>query len=153
MRSRATLRCATALALILSATPIALRAQTTEDSIKTAVNALFDAMRKSDSASIVVCFAEGSILQSVGEQGKVQTIPLTGFAHIISAIPAGAADERPQFDVIRVDGSLAIVWAPYKFIYKGALHHCGEDSFQMVRQGGTWKIQYIIDTERKQGCE
>ncbi|HEY4150385.1 MAG TPA: hypothetical protein VGM41_15710, partial [Chitinophagaceae bacterium] len=58
-------------------------------------------------------------------------------------------DERIQFETIRIDGALAIVWAPYQFFYNGKLNHCGADSFQLVRSNGKWKIQYLIDTRRK----
>ena len=124
-----------------------------EDSVKARVMSLFDAMRKGDSTLITTQFAQGAQLQSVNTDGKVETLPIPRFAQIISALPAGAADERPRLEVVHVDGALAMVWASYQFFYKGTLHHCGVDSFQLVRQGGAWKIQYIIDTERKDGCQ
>ena len=130
-------------------------AQTPEDSVKTVVKALFDAMRLSDSSLISACFTRDGLLQSLDERSqpiKVRTDSIGMFAHIISALPVGAADERPSFDVVRVNGNLAMVWAPYQFYYKGSFHHCGVDSFQLVRIGGVWKIQYIIDTEHRQGC-
>lgn len=46
-----------------------------------------------------------------------------------------------------------MVWAPYQFYYKGKFSHCGADSFQLVRINGKWKIQYLVDTRRSQGCE
>lgn len=109
-------------------------------------------MRKSDSALIQACFAPGALLQSLDEKKEPVTVvtdPISQFAHIISALPVGAADERPRIDAVRVDGNLATVWAPYQFYYKGTLHHCGVDSFQLIRSGGVWKIQYIIDTEHR----
>jgi hypothetical protein len=127
----------------------------TDDSVKSAVNRLFDAMRKSDSAMIGSCFTPGALLQTLDERKEPVTVvtdSITQFARIISALPIGAADERPRIDVVRVDGNLAIVWAPYQFFYKGTFHHCGVDSFQLVRSGGVWKIQYIIDTEHRDGC-
>jgi hypothetical protein len=62
-------------------------------------------------------------------------------------------DERIRFDVIRIDGALAIVWALYQFYYKGKFSHCGADSFQLVRINGKWKIQYLVDTRRSRGCQ
>jgi hypothetical protein len=75
-----------------------------------------------------------------------------GFIDFISKESPGNADERITFDVVKVDGTLAIAWAPYNFYYKGKFSHCGVDSFQLVRFSDGWKIQYIIDTRRKQGC-
>jgi len=56
-------------------------------------------------------------------------------------------------NLIKIDGPLAFVWAPYNFFYKGKFSHCGVDCFAMVRMNGSWKIQYIIDTRRKNACK
>ena len=132
---------------------VIVQAQTAEDSVKATVRTLFDAMKHSDSATLVSVFADSAILQSIadGKDGKtrIATEPIKAFAGIIGKMAKGAADERIQFETVRVDGALAIVWAPYQFYYNGQLHHCGADSFQLVRLNGVWKIQYLIDTRRK----
>lgn len=129
----------------------------TVDSVKAAVNRLFTAMKNADGAELKASFADSAILQTIltDKEGKTtgaQTYPVNDFANTINHLPNGAADERVSFDVVRIDGSLAIVWAPYKFYYNGKLTHCGIDSFQLLRVNGVWKIQYIIDTRRKE-CE
>jgi len=68
-------------------------------------------------------------------------------------MPKDAADERIVFETIRIDGPLASVWTPYNFYYEGKFSHCGVNSFQLVKINGEWKIQYLIDTRRKQGCK
>lgn len=132
-------------------------AQTAEDSVKATINKLFDAMKASDAAAIKTVFADSAILQSIAVDKTGKTIieneTVEGFATAVSKLPAGAADERISFDVIRIDGRLATVWAPYKFFYNGAFSHCGADSFQLVKINGEWKIQYLIDTRRRKGCE
>jgi hypothetical protein len=96
-------------------------------------------------------------LQSIGRNKSGQIIveneTVEEFASSISKLQKGDGDERIKFDVIKIDGPLAVVWAPYHFFYKGAFSHCGVDSFQLVRINGEWKIQYLIDTRRKNGCE
>jgi hypothetical protein len=62
-------------------------------------------------------------------------------------------DERISFDLVKIDGELASVWTPYKFYAGEKFSHCGVDSYQLVKLNGEWKIQYLIDTRRKQGCE
>lgn len=127
------------------------------DSVKAAVNNLFTAMKGSDSVALIRCFTPGAVLQTVvkDKQGlvNVRTEAISGFASSIGQLPKDAADERITFDVVKVDGDLAIAWTPYKFYYQGNFLHCGVNSFQLVRLGGEWKIQYIIDTRRKAGCE
>jgi hypothetical protein len=132
-------------------------AQTTEDSVKAAVNLLFDGMKTSDAAKIQGSFADSAILQSIAgtKEGKqvIRNESVSAFAASIGKLPKGAADERIQFETIKIDGPLASVWTPYKFYYNGQFSHCGVDSYQLVRLNGQWKIQYLIDTRRKQPCE
>jgi hypothetical protein len=113
-------------------------------------------MIQSDAAKIRSSFTDSAILQSiVGKDGKTKTRTesIEEFAQSISKLEKGVADERIRFDVIKIDGPLAIVWAPYSFYYKGQLNHCGVDSFQMLLVDGVWKIQYLVDTRRKQPCQ
>lgn len=132
------------------------KAQSAEDSVKAAVNRLFEGMKNADAAMISSAFTDSAILQTiVTREGKttVRTEPISAFATAISKLQKGDADERIQFETVKTDGALAIAWTPYKFYYKGQFSHCGVNSFQLVRINGEWKIQYIIDTRRKQGCE
>ena len=131
-------------------------AQTPEDSVKTAVKLLFEGMMGADAAKIQSAFADSAILQSIStKDGKVviQNEMVKDFAASISKLPKDAADERIIFETIKIDGPLASVWTPYKFYYKGQFSHCGVDCYQLVRINGVWKIQYLIDTRRKQSCE
>ncbi len=58
-----------------------------------------------------------------------------------------------HFEVIRIDADLAVVWTPYKFFVGKKFSHCGVNSFQLIKLNGNWKIQYLIDTRRKEGCD
>jgi hypothetical protein len=138
------------LALAFGLASLAAHAQTAEDSVKAAVNSLFTGMKTSDAAVITRSFTDSAILQTITTpQGGVLSEKVAAFADIVGKMTPGDADERIQFDVVRVDGPLAIVWAPYEFYYKGKYSHKGVDSFQLVRVNGVWKIQYLIDTRRK----
>lgn len=140
---------------ILIFTAFRAGAQTTEDSVKTAVSSLFNAMRKADSAAAAACFAPGAMLQSIsGRPGNdaVHNTTAAEFANIVARFPSQAVDERIAFAHIVVDDRLASVWAPYRLYFKGTFSHCGVDAFQLVRIEGVWKIQYIIDTRRKDNC-
>lgn len=143
--------------LTFLSTVLFTHAQTAEDSVKAAVNKLFEGMKNGDAALLKSAFADSGILQTIAKDksGKtvVTTDPLSEFADFVGEQAKGDADERITFDVIRIDGPMAIVWAPYKFYYKGTFSHCGVNSMQLVRFNNEWKIQYIIDTRRKKGCE
>lgn len=133
------------------------KAQSAEDSVKIAVNKLFEGMKSSDAAMIRSAFADSAVLQTItrNKEGKTVVIneQVAAFAASVAQLPKGEADERIEFAVVRIDGPLAIVWTPYKFYFKGAFSHCGVNSFQLVKFNGEWKIQYLIDTRRKMGCK
>ena len=145
------------LTIVLIASTFVSTAQTAEDSVKAAVNKLFDGMKASDGAMVKAAFADSAVLQTISrdKEGKlkVQNESVADFADFVSKQPKGVSDERITFDVVKVDGPLAIVWTPYKFYFKDAFSHCGVNSFQVVRFGNEWKIQYLIDTRRRKGCE
>jgi hypothetical protein len=134
-----------------------LQAQTTEDSVKTVIGNFFAAMHQSDSAAAMNCFVGYAMLQTVNRDQKnnavVRSESVPGFTHIIGSLPKGAADERISFDFVKADGPLAVAWMPYRFYFNGQFSHCGVDCFQLIRVDGKWKIHYIIDTRRKDGCE
>lgn len=132
-------------------------AQTAEDSVKIAVSGLFASMRNADPAALRSAFADSAILQTISYDKEGQVVirneTVKNFADLIGREEKNAADEQVSFSVVQVDGPLATVWTPYRFFYKGAFSHCGVNSFQLVRLKGQWKIQYLIDTRRRKGCE
>jgi len=71
----------------------------------------------------------------------------------LSILPQKAAlDERIRFDMIKIDGALASVWTPYSFYYNNKLSHCGVNVLLLILTNSGWKIQYVIDTRRKDNC-
>lgn len=142
------------LTLILSATNA--QSQSPEDSVKSVINNMFAAMKNADAAMLKNCFADSIVFQSIARNKEgvtmVRTESPAGFIEQISKASPGSLDERVSFETVKVDGPLAIAWTPYNFYYNGQFSHCGVNSFQLVRFDGVWKIQYIIDTRRKQGC-
>ena len=135
----------------------ALYAQTTEDSVKAAVNQLFEGMKSANAAMVTSSFTDSAVLQTIVRNREGKTIVrnqyVRDFADFVGKQQPGAADERIEFETIKIDGPLAIAWTPYKFYYNGQFSHCGVNSFQLVRMENGWKIQYIIDTRRREGCE
>ncbi len=145
------------LILFILNTAMVIKAQTAEDSVKTVVNNLFKAMKSSDVVLLKSVFADSATLQTIAKNKAGETIirneSVAGFVESISKIPPGAADEQISFGQINIDDALASVWTPYKFIYNGNFSHCGVNSFQLVKLNNEWKIQYLIDTRRKNECK
>lgn len=131
--------------------------QTAEDSVKTVINTMFTAMKNADGVMLKSTFSDSIVFQTIARTKDgvmlVRTESPAGFIEQISKASPGSLDERISFETVKVDGPLASAWTPYSFYYNGQFSHCGVNSFQLVRFNGIWKIQYIIDTRRKQGCK
>ncbi|BFG69584.1 nuclear transport factor 2 family protein [Sediminibacterium sp. KACHI17] len=144
------------LIVLITATTL-VKAQSAEDSVKAVINQLFTSMRNADSAGVVNCFSEKNILQTIvrDKDGNmaVKTELVSNFGRSIAGLQKNAADERIQFETVKIDGALASVWTPYKFYFNGNFSHCGVNSFQLLREKNGWKIHYLIDTRRKEPCE
>ena len=141
-------------AFLISSTNVV--AQSAQDSVKQTISQLFTAMKNADAKGLEICFADSAVLQTIIHKDgntSVRNEQVNDFSSSIVKLQKGDADEQVTFDSVRIDDELAIVWAPYKFYWKGKFSHCGTDSFQLVRINGVWKIQYLIDTRRKKGCE
>ncbi len=135
---------------------IAYCQQSATDGVKQTINTLFDGMRKGDSTMLRVAFAKEMILQSIstGKDGQavISTDNANDFVKVIGTPHASVYDERITFGDIKIDGSLATVWAPYKFYLGNKFSHCGVDVFSLMKTPAGWKIIYIVDTRRKDNC-
>ncbi|MFD0751506.1 nuclear transport factor 2 family protein [Mucilaginibacter calamicampi] len=135
---------------------ISMAQQTETAAIKQTITKMFDAVRKGDSTALRSTFAKGVILHSIGE-AKDGSVAMTlespeEFVKTVGTPHKGIYDERIVFGDIKVDGKLASVWAPYKFYVDDKFSHCGVDVFQLMKTSAGWKIIYIVDTRRKDGC-
>jgi hypothetical protein len=146
--------CCFILIMLLSGT--SMNAQSAEDSVKLTVSTMFNAMQNADSNALKSVFAEGVILQTIAKAKTgelvVRTQKIENFIQSIGSLTKNDADEQIVFETVKIDGALAIAWTPYKFYFKGNFSHCGVNMFQLVRLTEGWKINFLIDTRRKEGC-
>ena len=133
------------------------RSQTAEDSVKMVINTLFSGMKNADATLFKGAFSDSAIMQTISRTREGNTIvrneSLSEFAEFVGKLKKDSADERIRFETIKIDGPLAVVWTPYNFYFNGQFSHCGVNSFHLVRFNNVWKIQYLIDTRRRQGCQ
>ncbi|MCB0463260.1 MAG: nuclear transport factor 2 family protein [Flavobacteriaceae bacterium] len=125
--------------------------------VKNTIVKFFDAFHKQDSIAIKELVSEDLKLQSIGKnrEGVTQlnSQEFSAFLKSIVSIPKDQKFEEKLLDFkIRVDGDMANAWTPYEFWFNDKFSHCGVNSFQLVKLEGAWKIIYLIDTRRKEGC-
>ncbi|MDR2238188.1 MAG: nuclear transport factor 2 family protein [Chryseobacterium sp.] len=129
-------------------------AQNQNQDIEKPIRNLFLGMKNADADMIKSAFTETAVLQTITRDGTVKTEEIKDFISSVVSIPKGSIDERIEIEAIHSDGILASVFTPYSFYYREKFTHCGTNSFQLVKQkDNTWKIQYLIDTRRKDNCK
>lgn len=140
------------IACILLLVSISVFGQQNRD-IEKPIRNLFLGMKNTDPELVKSAFAENAVLQTITKDGTVKSDSIHDFVTSVSKFPKGDLEERIIVEAIHTDGNLASVFTPYSFYVKGKLSHCGANSFQLVKQNNEWKIQYIIDTRRKDNCK
>lgn len=121
--------------------------------IEKPIHNLFLGMKNADPELMKSAFAEGAILQTITKEGTVKNENIQEFVASVSKFSKDDLDEKIMVEAVHTDGSLASVFTPYSFYFKGKFSHCGANSFQLVKLQNEWKIQYIIDTRRKENCK
>jgi hypothetical protein len=128
-----------------------------EKAIKKTINNFFEGMEKGDTVLLKGACMPDMVLQTfmADKEGNMQvyTQDFSEFVMMVGNPGQDQYDERIKFEAIHAEQSLASVWTPYSFYINGKRSHCGTNSFQLVKTKQGWKIQYIIDTRRKQGCK
>ena len=149
---------ALALALALQATPAGavVPADPAHQAVLAPVNAVFEALAARDAAGLDSHFDPAAQLTVVHERpdGPNRVTHLTWQQFAGGLQPGPETLEEVMIDpTVAIDGDIAVVWGRYVFRIDGQLSHCGVDHFNLVRQGGTWKITSLTWNQRDTGCE
>lgn len=122
-----------------------------ENEVVAVVNRVFDGMRQVDSAMVRPLFHAKARFISVdlrSERPARVEESVEGFIAQIGRPRTEVFDEQLSNVKTMIDGSLASVWADYKFYRGTTLGHCGVDHFLLVKESGAWKIIELADTRR-----
>lgn len=148
------------LGLLLSTWANAQTSTLDNEAIKKVVNTVFEGMRTSDSAMVKSVFAPNAVLQTIrpAKDGLSATLSGDRMEPWLRAIaqPKTADqiwNEVLNFDQILIDGNLAQVWGKYMFYIGNKFSHCGTDNLTLVKYADGWKIAYLIDTSKTEGCQ
>lgn len=119
-----------------------------------AVDTFFAALNSNDAAlAATVMLRDGQLSgHAAGPDGA--RVTHTKVADYLDSMAArGARVLERTWDVeVRVHGGIATVWTPYDFWLDGRLHHCGVNSFSLVRFDDGWKIAGIVYSVETESC-
>lgn len=129
-----------------------------EKEVQKTIETFFDGFHARDSVVMKSVFYEDPVIQTIGVrkvgEASLITEELEKVLRGIVNIPLKTEFKEELHSIeVKVDGNMAHAWTPYSFYTNGTLSHCGVNSFQLFKAEGEWKIIYLIDTRRKQGCE
>ena len=128
------------------------------DNVRATIIEFFEAFHKQDTTKLRAMVKGDIKLQSISinKDGKtaLQESDYGQFLKNIASIPGDRTCEEKLLDFsIQIDGAMANAWTPYEFWYDGNFSHCGVNSFQLIKEGDEWKIIYLVDTRRREGCK
>ncbi|WP_324719263.1 nuclear transport factor 2 family protein [Salinimicrobium sp. HB62] len=129
-----------------------------EEKIKKVVNTFFEGFHARDSLIMKSVFHKEPVVQTIAKtkEGDTKLVheELAKVLKGIVSIPLETSFKEVLHDyVIKIDGDMANAWTPYSFFLNDAFSHCGVNNFQLLKQKGEWKIIYLIDTRRREGCD
>ena len=130
-----------------------------QDAVKSAIETFFEGFHEGDTLKMRSVMMDKVVMQTAfrNKEGKDVLRDDGGPENLLNAIATRPDDqkwdERLLDFSIQVDGNMANAWVAYEFWYNDTFSHCGVNSFQLFNDQGTWKIIYLIDTRRRQGCE
>ena len=150
------IRIITLIALFVTTT---MSAQlSSNDEVKATIETFFEGFHKGDTVLMKSVMMDKVLIQTAVYNKESKSVLLTEeVSELTEAIANRPADQKWDERLldfnIQVDGNMANAWTPYEFWYNGAFSHCGVNSFQLFNDNGKWKIIYLIDTRRKEGCK
>ena len=119
------------------------------------INALFDGLARRDGAIILAAMRPDATATAAGEKPDgTRSVRHMTAAEFAAGVKPGPErfEERLTDTAIEIDGDIAMVWSPYVFLIDSKVHHCGVDHFDLVREGGSWKVANITWSSRTMGC-
>ena len=119
------------------------------------VDAMLRAIAARDGAALLQQVRpDGGATVAVEGADGARSVRRLSWAEFAAGVRPGAerVEERQGFPAVELDGDIAMVWAPYTFLVNGAVRHCGTNHYDLVREGGRWRILNVTWTQRTTGC-
>jgi hypothetical protein len=124
-------------------------------SVMAPIDAMFRGLAAHDGAAILAQVRpEGGATVALEQPDGTRSIRHLSWSEFTAGVKPGPdrLEEKMIDTAIEVDGDIAMVWGPYTFTVNGKVHHCGVNHFDLVRDGGSWKVLNVTWSQRTTGC-
>ncbi len=118
-----------------------------EKAVLASFQVFLDGLAQRDEAAMLRVSMSGGTATLLRRDGPVQT-SLKDLAERLAQPGSEPRQERIRDALVKVDGDLAMLWAPFEFTLNGKLNHCGIDTATLVRVAGNWQIASLADNNR-----
>jgi ketosteroid isomerase-like protein len=119
------------------------------------VDAWFAALRNHDRAAFEAAMLPDATFLSMRKADSGWTLKRRTRTEVVDALIGNPATLNERFlapPTVLVHGPIATVWGDYDVSIDGKRSHCGVDVFDLVQDGGTWKIANARWTIEPEGC-
>lgn len=116
------------------------------------VDGIVAALRGGDAAGVLARVRVEGGVTTAGAKGVTRS-SWAEFAETYRT-KAGGPKVEQHFGppAVEIDGDVAMVWMTYAVRVDGKPYACGADHFDLVREGGAWKVLNLSWSQRTEGC-
>ncbi|MEX2231620.1 MAG: nuclear transport factor 2 family protein [Cyclobacteriaceae bacterium] len=117
------------------------------------VENFFIALEKQDTTAFKNIFlkdARNYAVRDVKDSVIVRSQPSSGFRFTAGQVLKERL--RKKTTIAKIEGRIAMVWAPYDLWINDTFSHCGVDVFTLIKTSEGWRIASIAYTMEKTGC-
>ena len=148
------MRLAAGLALLAGTIGAAAQAAADSSALRS-VETFFEAMANNDwdlAASVMIDDAVLYGYQVQGGDVRLSRLTVAEYLERMSGNEDRLLERIWDVQVLQ-DDRLATVWTPYDFYLNGEFHHCGTNSFSLIRDAGGWRIAGVVYSMQTESCE
>lgn len=125
------------------------------DSALGAVETFFEALSDNNGALAETVMIEDAVLYGYrleSGEAKLGRVSAADYLASMSNRSDKLLERIWDVEVLQHD-RLATVWTPYDFYLNGEFHHCGRNSFSLIRDENGWRIASVVYSMLTDGCE
>jgi hypothetical protein len=130
-------------AFLGAAAPLAAEPTLEQSEAIAAADAFFAALRSDDKTALARQMDSAGTIYIHDRRdpagSEVTIVPVAKHLENWTKSPPGL-DERMVYSAVLVDGDMAQVWGPYRFMAGGKTTHCGINSLSLVKREGAWRV-------------